>query len=810
MKPSTTLAIALGLTAPSALTAQTHLLDLSPTKSVFASHPSHTPLFATAADFNGDGRIDVAFSGDDIQLGEGDRFVAAGPNPTSGSTGRLDTGDIDGDGDVDLVLTGFDGERVFRNDGSGGMTEVSLPEAPTLSSAVQLADMDGDGDLDIVSAGGRLLLNDGTGAFTEQLDPFPQGFAFGMPLAIADFDGDQDLDVVLLSGLWLNSGWAQFTLAPSPIQNFFFDYASILFPTDIDGDGDTDLLSQAGHFLRNDRGSLTPVPGVVPAPPILVADADGDGLDDLFLAPGHLDESIPIHRNVGGAFEATPFASVETSPDDTHRLEPVDLDGDGDLDLIATSMFDDFRSVIPRAFYNDGDGNFTIATNAQEAPFLNTITDAFDVDGDGDEDIVSLGSVMQNDGVGNFERVPDAMPWLSIGSTSAHLDVDLDGDLDWILGGFDPLRLFVNDGTGTFTETPFAGQTATSGVNELTAFDANGDGIGDILTEPTIALWLGDGQGGFVSSPMGAAFPDMVAADVGDLDGDGDADLMLGRGPTPFTNDGYRVLLNDGAGQFTDIAAPNAVGATGVQLADMDGDGDIDAIVDELFDSSWHTTLLYNDGSGQFTRSPLRLPYGQFQPADIDGDGHLDLVRNSTRPVVYRADGNGNYQESPDLVDPRASDRVGYNRVMIVDVDGDGDLDVFHHGATVAGGVGRRTFLYRNALRDFRVPGVSQPGGVLRLQFTSFDTDEARAVLPMLSLAAAQLDLGDAGILRVDLTVGSVLLPLGLAPGQRTTEMPIPLPDIPELRGLELHAQAAIVDADDGALTAPVVETLLR
>lgn len=121
----------------------------------------------------------------------------------SGSTEAVASGDVDGDGDRDLVLGSFGQNRLYLNDGQGRFTDVTATRMPTAgdtTSAAALGDIDGDGDLDMVIGNhgpNRLYLNDGKGSFSDVTAArMPADTDPTSSVALGDVDGDGDLDLV--------------------------------------------------------------------------------------------------------------------------------------------------------------------------------------------------------------------------------------------------------------------------------------------------------------------------------------------------------------------------------------------------------------------------------------------------------------------------------------------------------------------------------------------------------------------------------------------------------------------------------------
>jgi hypothetical protein len=169
--------------------------------------------------------------------------------------------------------------------------------------------------------------------------------------------------------------------------------------------------------------------------------------------------------------------------------------------------------------------------------------------------------------------------------------------------------------------------------------------------------------------PSGAAQARRVAA--GDVDRDGDVDLVLSR-------DGDPLLLNDGRGRFTNTASGvSLVSAYDCALADFDRDGDLDLQVAD--GSPPRNALFVNDGTGGFTERSGQTPVApsqntlSFVPADIDRDGDIDVVVMGWYALmVWVNDGTGRIREESNRLPAPAPAGM----VRLGDVDADGDLDL--------------------------------------------------------------------------------------------------------------------------------------
>ena len=151
-------------------------------------------------------------------------------------------------------------------------------------------------------------------------------------------------------------------------------------------------------------------------------------------------------------------------------------------------------------------------------------------------------------------------------------------DLDALICNRSQNRLYLNDGTGVFTDVTASRLPPDSDFSYAAAFgDVDGDGDLDaLIANSSVAnrLYLNDGSGVFTDATAGR-LPTGVGAmlALGDVDGDQDLDALFGT----------LLYLNDGSGVFTDVTAANVPPVTNspraVALADMDGDGDLDGVI---------------------------------------------------------------------------------------------------------------------------------------------------------------------------------------------------------------------------------------
>jgi hypothetical protein len=336
---------------------------------------------------------------------------------------------------------------------------------------------------------------------------------------------------------------------------------------------------------------------------------------------------------------------------------------------------------------------------------------AFDADGDKDIDIVVAHKFgpnlfLLNDGKGVFNLAATLRMPVTFNDHEeiAAGDFDGDGDVDLIFACEDDKAkgYYLNDGKGNFTDV--GARLPQVGVsNGVTAADIDMDGDLDLIfanAGPDF-VWINDGKGNF-SDDSKARLPESanVSQDVkaGDVDGDGDQDLVFGN------EDGNALFLNGGDGVFVDASANLPKRASPeetrkVTLGDIDKDGDLDIYFANValttsqpgkqFDRQ--DRILINTGKGKFRdETAKRLPKDDENGAhgaliDLDGDGDLDILSShltsSGMPgdAQWRTllnDGKGRFTPPKFPILPASAIGNGFDHAQ-ADFDGDGRLDLY-------------------------------------------------------------------------------------------------------------------------------------
>ncbi len=301
-------------------------------------------------DVDGDGDLDMvtASNGADlVSLNDGSgNFTNSLHTPVSSPTTAIALGDLDGDGDLDMATAAYGSDnRVLFNDGTGHFTDSGQSQGTGLARDIALGDVDGDGDLDMVIAGyghNLVRLNDGSGHFSDSGQQLGTGLGNG--LALGDLDGDGDLDMVTANfgenHIWQNDGTGVFTdIGALPVS----DLSTAVALGDLDGDGDLDMvISNYGEenriWLNDGQGGFSQgqsLHGVVSyTQDVAIADADGDGDFDLFfantLAGGN---QLWLNDGTGSFSDSGQILGSANS----QGLATGDLDSDGSIDIAVAN-----------------------------------------------------------------------------------------------------------------------------------------------------------------------------------------------------------------------------------------------------------------------------------------------------------------------------------------------------------------------------------------------------------------------------------------------------------------------------------------
>jgi len=572
-----------------------------------------------AIDIDGDGDNDVlsASNGDGTVAwyandGQGN-FGGANFIDTSNSSVRtIYSADIDGDGNNDVIAGGASYNVVwYENQGGGSFSNripisnsstIGLPGAGTFD--VIAADMDNDGDNDIAAAV-KTNFNKDLVYFQNECPPIPvpgctNPCATNYNPDATEFDGSCVFDPPIDDGCALTTD--SIDQATCEVVNTPPDVNDGCPNTDDSFDATTcEILNisncSAGTTLDENCNCVS---------------------EEMACFDGNWNNILP---------------QSTVSSNASYNFDIIDFDGDGDLDVVSISLSEVTGSVggIIILHQNDGMGNFIdiILLNTSTVGEGYSAVSVVDIDNDGDLDILYSDSfpffsrifLLMNDGMGNFLETQVTNHDLMGNDGFEIADSDSDGDMDFIYvavdNNFSVLYIGVNDGLGNFTinTVDFLGFTG-SDVADISTEDVDNDGDIDIIVGYDRLVWYqNDGLGNFTRIVIDNSVPTLRKVYSTDLDSDGDIDVVV------TTNSNLRFYENDGAENFIESFLL-AGSTTFLNFADFNSDGFVDIIL-----GGGGLSLYENDGSLNFTGTSIFTDNGSYPiVADLDLDDDLDIL----------------------------------------------------------------------------------------------------------------------------------------------------------------------------------------
>ena len=498
------------------------------------------------ADVNGDAHPDIVLNNGQLLLGNGDGTFKFGKTiPIPSNTVSLVAADFNKDKKTDLALvTLTDIVGVFLGNGDGTFQSPTWYSGVYQCGAITTADLDGDGNLDLVLgsqtgggfapsnnvAGGTgglgVLMGNGDGTFRGALAYQTGATLFNYAYAIADINGDGNQDVITPFSLLAGNGKGTFTVKtgtqfPGVTGS---NAGQIIRTADLNNDTKIDAVvttvtgtAEAKVFLNTGAGKFKagatlPVQNVID---VNIADFNGDKIPDLALLSYTPGSGIAVHVLLGkgdGTFNSPLGVTLpaEAAKSTGGRIYSADINHDGKMDLVVLNV-GDFQN-------SENGGTYVLLGNAK-------------------------GGFTMSDDLTDVPNPYDA----AIG------DFNKDGKLDLVVSTTDlngsisaPPMIFLGSGTGTFGVGKSL-PTISYIPMHLSAADFNGDGKLDLLLGSccglaTTSILLGNGNGTFQPEQILQVAESPAQLAVGDLNGDNRPDIVTYSG---VANGFLEILINE-------------------------------------------------------------------------------------------------------------------------------------------------------------------------------------------------------------------------------------------------------------------------
>lgn len=653
-----------------------------------------------AGDLDGDAHSDAAtVSSTTLYVARGDGqggFALAGQSSAGDFTVDLALCDANVDGHLDTVLLSDGGLiRVAANSGAGTFGE-PVPLTQELVApyfALAAGDVDADGDVDLVAAGANLRLHYGTGSggfalpVQYSLAATASDLAFGnldgvggLELAIAEFAADAvELYTVRPDGILQYRGMQSVVPSPRGLAAANFDgdaFADLLVTTPWLGGAYAYRGSAAGQLALSGHMS-----GIAQPRGPLAVDLDGDALTDALVSDATAGGALHIAHAVGGTLApAQHWAHLAGAA----AVAVGNFDGDGEPDPLVSGSITNPGLLLAVAGTPGALGEILVGSDPVAMA-------AADLERDGDPDLVVIrdlpggadaAEVYRNDGGLQFALAATAT--LDNGAVQARaqlIDYDGDGLRDLVVQAGAQVTVYRGTG-GSFGPGPLASLTAADFMR-LAVVDVGGDARPElaVLGFNGLTFAVNSGQTGTLA-PQTIGYGSLSASSsraIGDADGDARAEVVLGKGGVAHVFDVVGSALSE-------IASFPATATGHMQLADLDGDGDADLVAPEM-----GSVLAVHRGQAPAMFGPSLYAVGGGSEAahiaDFDGDGALDvlsrvgvgllrLTRTTTAGSLLATESyfaGGNLQAAS-----------GSRPMAVADFDGDGDLDLAF--ATIQGG----------------------------------------------------------------------------------------------------------------------------
>ncbi len=625
--------------------------------------------------------------------------------------------DLDGDQDLDLLVaahkkTYAQNQQLYwvENDNLAFNNQRAINIEGVGTIHIESADINGDGDYDIVYGStddDRIawLPNDGQGGFGQEI-------VINNP----DTDSDKYND-----------------------SNGDADYVSSLQVGDIDRDGDQDIMfgsrNKLGWYLNEGDGSFSEQyyleQDLDPKSARLV-NIRGDSSLDIAMA-GQVYEYQASHGYLDPV-------SIPSSMYGKNAY--VDFDGDGFVDIL-TKVRVDFEYV--KVLYkNEGDSSFADSTSLDFGKYAHERPEQYgDIDGDGDIDLYGFNTVydewMWYENVDNYQFERHRLPQPGLDTTYENVSASIKTNLVYS-SNIHQIGYYTFDEDSALVPVGLIPNPNYWGPSDVATSDFNQDGIEDVVISfncpNDLTLHLSQSDGTFSTKELFSYRDKKVQTcasevKVGDVDGDGDMDLLL------LADHAYKWFIHEGNGVFNQsFVFHNPDSRENGWVDDANGDGYADVVTlswqkDEI---AWYE----NNKHQSFQRHSIKefshnAIWDGLVMADLNGDGDRDLVyineAQTKEKMIYRENtGTGEYFGSRTIL----LEGVNLSNLYAADVDSDSDVDLVYAISTGMDPIDRRTMWLENKGDGFASKGKRLIDQHQHLVMGDLDLDGDQDVVTMM------------------------------------------------------------------------------